>query len=166
VAERVTAEEVRVMAGELEDALGGIYSILTQELQLPLIKLMMLSNKINFTEGLVEHVIVTGVEALGRGHDYNKLVQFAQTVQQLLGPEIFAQHANVDAVIDQIGTSLGIETRALIKSAQQRQQEAQQAQMQQLAQQGLGAAAQSGGTAVGEGLAAQAYPQGEQPNVN
>jgi hypothetical protein len=165
-AERVTAEEVRLMAGELEDALGGIYSILTQELQLPLIKLMMLSNKIKFPEGLVEPVIVTGVEALGRGHDYNKLVQFAQTVQQLLGPEIFAQHANVDAVIDQIGTSLGIETRALIKSAQQRQQEAQQAQMQQLAQQGLGAAAQSGGTAVGEGLAAQAYPQGEQPNVN
>jgi len=74
------------MAGELEDALGGIYSILTQELQLPLIKLMMLTSKVTFPEGLVEPVIVTGVEALGRGHDYNKLVQFAQTLQQLLGP--------------------------------------------------------------------------------
>jgi len=73
--------------GELEDALGGIYSILTQELQLPLIRLLMSSNKINLPKDLVEPIIVTGVEALGRGHDFNKLVQFAQTLQGLLGPE-------------------------------------------------------------------------------
>jgi len=149
-AERVTAEEVRLMAGELEDALGGIYSILTQELQLPLIKLMMITSKIKFPEGLVEPVIVTGVEALGRGHDYNKLVQFAQTLQQLLGPEIFAQHTNVDAVIEQIGTSLGIETEGLIKSQEQIQMEQQQAMMQQMSQQGMGSAAEAGGKAAGE----------------
>ena len=149
-AERVTAEEVRLMAGELEDALGGIYSILTQELQLPLIKLMMLTSKVKFPEGLVEPVIVTGVEALGRGHDYNKLVQFAQTLQQLLGPEIFAQHTNVDAVIEQIGTSLGIETDGIIKSQEQIQMEQQQAMQQQMMQQGMGAAAESGGKAAGE----------------
>jgi len=154
-AERVTAEEVRLMAGELEDALGGIYSILTQELQLPLIKLMMITSKVKFPEGLVEPVIVTGVEALGRGHDYNKLVQFSQTLQQLLGPEIFAQYTNVDAVIEQIGTSLGIETEGLIKSKEQIQQEQQQAQQAQLMQQGLGAAAESGGQAAGEQMGAQ-----------
>ena len=149
-AERVTAEEVRLMAGELEDALGGIYSILTQELQLPLIKLMMLTSKIKFPEGLVEPVIVTGVEALGRGHDYNKLVQFSQTLQQLLGPEIFAQYTNVDAVIEQIGTSLGIETKGLVKSQEQIQQEQQQAMQQQLSQQGMDAAAVSAGKTGGE----------------
>jgi len=143
------------MAGELEDALGGIYSILTQELQLPLIKLMMITSKVKFPEGLVEPVIVTGVEALGRGHDYNKLVQFSQTLQQLLGPEIFAQYTNVDAVIEQIGTSLGIETEGLIKSKEQIQQEQQQAQQAQLMQQGLGAAAESGGQAAGEQMGAQ-----------
>jgi len=160
-AERVTAEEVRLMAGELEDALGGIYSILTQELQLPLIKLLMLSSKVKFPEGLVEPVIVTGVEALGRGHDYNKLVQFAQTLQQLLGPEIFAQHTNVSAVIDQIGTSLGIDTAGIIKSPEQLQMEQQQAQqaqqqamMQQVAQQGMGAAAEAGGEAAGAEMGA------------
>ena len=36
-AERVTAEEVRYMAQELETALGGVYSILSQEFQMPLI---------------------------------------------------------------------------------------------------------------------------------
>lgn len=148
-AERVTAEEVRLMAGELEDALGGIYSILTQELQLPLIKLLMQSSKIKFPEGLVEPVIVTGVEALGRGHDYNKLVQFAQTLQQLLGPEIFSKHTNVDAVIEQIGTSLGIETAGLIKSQEQLQQEQQQAMIMQAGQQGLDSAAQQGGGMAG-----------------
>jgi hypothetical protein len=165
-AERVTAEEVRLMAGELEDALGGIYSILTQELQLPLIKLLMLTSKVKFPEGLVEPIIVTGVEALGRGHDYNKLVQFSQTLQQLLGPEIFAQYTNVDAVIEQIGTSLGIETDGLIKSKEQIQAEQQQAMMQQMSQQGMGAAAESGGKAAGEqmggGMAQQMMQQMQQ----
>lgn len=150
-AERVTAEEVRLMAGELEDALGGIYSILTQELQLPLIKLMMQQSKIKFPEGLVEPVVVTGVEALGRGHDYNKLVQFSQTLQQLLGPEIFAQYTNVDAVIAQIGTSLGIETQGLIKTQEQIQAEQQQAMMQQAGQIGLDSAAGAAGQAVVQG---------------
>ncbi|MCZ0814423.1 portal protein, partial [Klebsiella pneumoniae] len=31
--ERVTAEEIRYVASELEDTLGGVYSILSQELQ-------------------------------------------------------------------------------------------------------------------------------------
>ena len=158
-AERVTAEEVRLMAGELEDALGGIYSILTQELQLPLVRLLLQSSNIKLPKGLVEPAIVTGVEALGRGHDYNKLVQFAQTLQQLLGPEIFAQYTNVAAVIDQVGTSLGIETQSIIKSQEQMMQEQQAAQEQQLMQQGLGAAAQAGGTEAGA-LAGQQMMQG------
>ena len=155
-AERVTAEEVRLMAGELEDALGGIYSILTQELQLPLIKLLMQASKIKFPEELVEPVIVTGVEALGRGHDYNKLVQFSQTLQSLLGPEIFSQYTNVDAVIEQIGTSLGIETDGIIKSQEQIQQEQQAAMMDAMTQQGAGAMAESGGKTAGEQMGAQA----------
>lgn len=148
------------MAGELEDALGGIYSILTQELQLPLIRLLMSSNKINLPKDLVEPIIVTGVEALGRGHDFNKLVQFAQTLQGLLGPEIFAQYTNVDAVIAQVGTSLGIETKGLVKSQEQLQQEQmaqqqqqQEAMMQQAGQTGLDAAAQNAGAIAGQQLA-------------
>ena len=151
-AERVTAEEVRLMAGELEDALGGIYSILTQELQLPLVRLLMAASKVKFPEDLVEPVIVTGVEALGRGHDYNKLVQFSQTLQGLLGPEIFAQYTNVDAVISQIGMSLGIETKGIIKSQEQIQAEQQAAQEQQLLQQGAGAMAQEAGAAAGQAV--------------
>ena len=35
--DRVTAEEIRYVAGELEDTLGGVYSLLSQELQYPLV---------------------------------------------------------------------------------------------------------------------------------
>ena len=40
-AERVTAEEIRFMAQELESALGGVYSVLSQEMQLPLVNILM-----------------------------------------------------------------------------------------------------------------------------
>ena len=39
--ERVTAEEIRFMAQELEDVLGGVYSILAQEFQMPLVNRLM-----------------------------------------------------------------------------------------------------------------------------
>jgi len=151
-AERVTAEEIRLVAGELEDALGGIYSILSQELQLPLVKIIFKNTSINLPEGLVEPVIVTGLEALGRGHDYNKLVMFAQTLQQLLGPEIFAQNTNVGAVIDRVATSLGLDTDGLVKNQQEIQAEQEEAMMMQAGQQGLDQAAIAAGQGLGEQL--------------
>jgi len=154
-AERVTAEEIRLVAGELEDALGGIYSILSQELQLPLVKIIFKNSKTPLPEGLVEPVIVTGLEALGRGHDYNKLVMFAQTLQQLLGPEIFAQHANVDAVISRVATSLGLDAEGIIKSQEQLQQEAEQQAGQQSAQIAADSAAQASGQEAGAQLGQQ-----------
>ena len=45
-AERVTAEEIRMLSQELESALGGLYSLLSSEMQLPMIKrLMVILNK-------------------------------------------------------------------------------------------------------------------------
>ena len=35
--ERTTAEEVRMTAQELQDSLGGIYGVLSQEFQIPLV---------------------------------------------------------------------------------------------------------------------------------
>lgn len=45
--ERVTAEEIRYVAGELEDTLGGVYSLLSQELQLSLIRRVFTPDAIN-----------------------------------------------------------------------------------------------------------------------
>jgi hypothetical protein len=140
-AERVTAEEVRFMAQELETAIGGVYSILSVEFQMPLVKLILarLESKgkmPKMPKDTVKPTIVTGMEALGRGQDLNRLAQFLQYLQPL-GPQVIAQEMNVDDYIDRLGASLGIDTGGLIKSAeqkaleQQQMMEAQQAQQQQ-----------------------------------
>ena len=134
-AERVTAEEVRFMAQELESALGGVYSILSQELQLPFIGLIMnrleLQGKIPpMPKGAVKPQIITGLEALGRGQDLNKLASFLKFLQPL-GADVIAREMNIDDYISRLGASLGIEIEGLVKSPEQKAYEAQMAQQQQ-----------------------------------
>lgn len=141
-AERVTAEEVRYMAQELETALGGVYSILSQEFQVPLVKLLLA--KLESTGKMpkmpkdsVKPQIVTGLEALGRGQDLNKLAQFL-TYLQPLGPQIIAENLNVEDYIDRLGASLGIDTGGLVKTAEDKAAQVQamkQAQQEALGQQ-------------------------------
>jgi DNA invertase Pin-like site-specific DNA recombinase len=126
------------MAHELESALGGVYSVLSQEFQLPLInlilqKLIKEGKMPDFPKGKVKPQVVTGLEALGRGQDLTKLAQFLEYLAPL-GPEVIAQKLNVDDYMDRLGASLGIDTGGLIKSEEQLQQEQAQAQEAQQAQ--------------------------------
>lgn len=137
-AERVTAEEVRFMAQELEDVLGGIYSILAQEFQLPYLKAIFANLKrLGVLPDLPEHlaapVIVTGLGALGRGQDLNKLQLFLQQLQPF-GEQAFGV-LNMDNLMMRVAMSLGIDTRGLIKTQEQIQAEQQAAAMAQMAQQ-------------------------------
>jgi len=136
-AERVTAEEIRFMAQELETSLGGVYSILSQEFQLPLINLLLESltkqgKMPRMPKDSIKPTVVTGIEALGRGQDLNKLATFLQYLQPL-GQEIIASEMNVGDYIDRLAASLGIDTSGLIKSEQQKQQEQMMMQQQQQA---------------------------------
>lgn len=147
-AERVTAEEVRYMAQELETALGGIYSVLSQEFQVPLVNLLLSKMQKEgkmpkFPKDTLKPQIVTGLEALGRGQDLNKLSQFLQMLQPL-GNEVIASELNIGDYLDRLGASLGIDTQGLVKSDEQKQQEAQQQQemmqqqqMMQMAEKGV-----------------------------
>jgi hypothetical protein len=136
--ERVTAEEIRFMAGELEDALGGVYSILSQELQLPLVKITMdnmsRQRRLPTLPKEVKPKITTGLEALGRGHDLNKLQIFFQHIAPL-GPEKLQLFLNISNYIKRVGTSLGLDMSDLLNSQEEIDQAQQQAQMQQLIQQ-------------------------------
>jgi hypothetical protein len=137
-AERVTAQEIRYMANELETAMGGIYSLLSQELQLPLVALLMTrmgsKNEIpKLPKGSVRPTIITGVEALGRGNDLQKLREFVGEIGQLaqMNPQA-VQLLNIGDLIERLATGHGIETENLIKSPEQLQAEQeQQMQMQQ-----------------------------------
>jgi hypothetical protein len=81
----VTAEEIRYMAQELETGYGGIYSNLSQELQLPLVSLLMdrLEKKdVNsppLPRKYIKPAITTGLDAIGRGNDRTRLSQFLRT---------------------------------------------------------------------------------------
>lgn len=137
-AERVTAEEIRVMAGELEDALGGIYSRMTLDFQLPYVRrriaLMQMQNKMpHFPKGSMKPSIVTGMAALGRNHEVAKTMAWAQACSAVIGPEAFARAVNSDALLKQFGTGFGVKVDSIVKTAQQIAQEnAAQAQRENL----------------------------------
>lgn len=151
--ERVTAEEIRYMAGELEAALGGVYSILSQEFQLPLVNRIMFSMQRRkklpeLPKGTVSPTIVTGMEALGRGNDLTKLDQFISTIMQI--PDA-ASRINWGNYMTRRATALGIDTDGLVKTDQEVQQEQQQQQMQQAMQSGVAPAVQAAGRMMEKG---------------
>ncbi len=165
-AERVTAEEVRYMAQELETALGGIYSVLSQEFQVPLVNLLLAKMQKEgkmpkFPKDTLKPQIVTGLEALGRGQDLNKLSQFLQMLQPL-GQEVIQSELNIGDYLDRLGASLGIDTQGLVKSDEQKMQE-QQAMQEQMQQQQMMAMAEKGVAPAIKGMTEAAQqPQAEE----
>lgn len=152
-AERVTAEEIRLMAEQLEQGLGGVYSVLSAELQLPLIRrvmhLMEREGDIPpVPKGLVEPQVTTGLEAIGRGNDKQRLTTFLQTVAASIGPEQFLQYINPSELIRRFAAADGIDTAGLVKNDQELQAEQAQQQQAMLAQQLAQGAIQSGATAT------------------
>jgi hypothetical protein len=147
--ERVTAEEVRMRAQQLENTLGGVYSVLSNELQLPLVRRLLAqmqkAKKLpELPKDVVEPSIVTGLDALGRGHDLNKYMQLLQAMAPL-GPEALGR-VNMGDLIKRVGVSLGLEMDGLIFSDQEIQQQQAQA-MEQQAQQMM---MQAGANAVSQ----------------
>ena len=135
--ERTTAEEVRMTQMELDQQLGGLYSLLTVDFLVPY-----LNRKLSeagkrgeipkLPKDLVRPVIVAGVNAIGRGQDQQSLTAFMTTIAQTLGPEAMSTYINPDEVIKRLAASQGIDVLNLVKSQQELQQEqAQQAQVNQ-----------------------------------
>lgn len=136
-AERVTAEEIRYMAQELETNLGGVYSLLSQELQLPLVKRLMKvmtkQKKIpRLPKGSIAPVITTGIGRLGRTSDANNLIGFVQTLGNLVGPEQVTQMLSSDDLAQRLATAMNIETEGLIKSKEQVSQEQEASMSRQM----------------------------------
>ena len=135
-AERVTAEEIRYVARELENGIGGIYSILSQELQLPIVmRSIAQMQSIGILEDFkdaVEPSIITGISALGRGQDLDKLEQFLGYATQL--PE-GASYLKTGNLLKIIGTGLSLDIDGAIKSDEEFQQYMEQMQQMELQRQ-------------------------------
>lgn len=139
--ERTTATEIQYMIRDLEEALGNHYSIMSKEFQLAYIKISyfhLRKEKKNQLPDLVRDksvklTVTTGLEALGRGSDLNKLTIFGQTMAQ------FAQIAQatgmkMDIIADMVANSLNLDITGLMPTQEeiaQQQEQAQQASMQQ-----------------------------------
>ena len=139
--ERTTAEEVRLTQMELEQQLGGLFSLLTVEFLVPYLNrtlhILQRSNQIpKLPKDLVRPQIVAGVNALGRGQDQQSLIQFIQTIAQTMGPEVIGQFLKPDEYIKRLAASQGIDTLNLVKTEEELQQELQ-AQQQAAQQQAL-----------------------------
>jgi len=134
--ERTTAEEVRLTQLELEQQLGGLFSLLTVEFLVPYLnrKLLVLSRSgelPKYPKDLVAPTIVAGINALGRGQDRESLTAFIMTIAQTLGPEAMMQYINADEAIKRLAAAQGIDVLNLVKSVEDRQEEADEAAQQQ-----------------------------------
>ena len=134
--ERTAAEEVRLTQLELEQQLGGLFSLLTVEFLLPYLnrKLLVLQRSgqlPRIPKDLVNPTIVAGINALGRGQDRESLTAFIMTIAQTLGPEALMQYINADEAIKRLAAAQGIDVLNLVKSIDQIQEENQAAAEQQ-----------------------------------
>lgn len=80
-AERVTTVELRIDAQELETSLGGVYSLLAQTMQTPLAYIYLKRVGFPLPEESVIPSIVTGLAALGRIGELDKLKQYTEMMQ-------------------------------------------------------------------------------------
>jgi hypothetical protein len=141
-AERVTAEEIRFMAQELDSTLGGNYSTLAMDFQLPYLRRLMLqmqrSGKLPMLpKGSIRPIIVTGLDALGRGADLDNLKALVADVVALGGPEALNTYMNFDDLLTRLATARGVTADGLIKTPDQVKAE-QEAKQQQMLMQQLG----------------------------
>ena len=150
-AERVTAEEVRLTQLELEQSLGGLFSLLTVEFLIPYLNRTMLilqrSNQIpKLPKELVRPKIVAGINSLGRGQDNESLTRFIQTVGQVLGPEALMKYVDPSEAIKRLAAAQGIDVLNLVRTPEQLAEMQQQAQSDAANQSLVNQAGQLAGT--------------------
>ncbi|MQX49607.1 portal protein [Sinorhizobium medicae] len=163
--ERVTAEEIRYMANELDQGMGGIYSLLSEEFQLPVVRLyekrMEHNRKVPpLPKGVTSVKVIAGLDALGRGNDLQNLDAFIAGLGQLFGPQEVARRINAGEYMTRRGAALGIDTNGLVRTDEELSQGDQTAQIQQMIEKlGPQAIAQMGGMAR-EGMKQEAATEG------
>jgi len=129
--ERTTAEEVRMTQMELEQQLGGLFSLLTVEFLVPYLnRKLSVAQKTGdiptIPQKIVKPTIVAGVNALGRGQDREALTGFLTLIAQTMGPEAIATYINPEEAIKRLATSSGIDVLNLVKGMEEVQAQRQE----------------------------------------
>lgn len=145
-AERVTQEEVRLTANELETAYGGVYSTLASSLQLPIARWLFKSIDLNLGSTDIKVTILTGLDALSRSGDLENLRQAMSDMANMAAlPENMQARMKWSPITAYIGQGRGVDLKPFFMD----DEEFAQAQAQQAAQR----VGESTATATGENLA-------------
>ena len=136
-AERVTAEEIRLLAQELETALGGVFSRFAVELQLPLARRYMsilkrLNKLPSLPKGVVSPEVTTGLPALGRFASLQRLDLLLQGIAELFGPAAVEKKIKMDTYIGLRSAELGTDITGLFRTDEELAQLAQAEHRRQL----------------------------------
>ncbi|EEE42851.1 portal protein [Roseibium alexandrii] len=141
-AERVTAQEVRMIAEELESVLGGVYSYLSQDMMSARIEALMTSmmaaGQLPPVLQMTQPVLTVGLEALERDKDVMRVQTVLQTLQAL--PPDFLDYLDIPDLLKTFMIGLGLPGK--VKTEQEAQQTRQQRLM---AEQQAQAQGQAGG---------------------
>lgn len=136
-AERVTAEEIRMIAQELENAHGGVYSRLAHQWQQPLAYILL--DRIGFdgSQWGVEPKIITGMDNLSRAGEMDNLKLWIgdlaaleaipEDIRRVINPLKFAEYSGLNRQVPW-------EKLCYTDQELQQQQQALQAQQQQTMQ--------------------------------
>lgn len=140
-AERVTATEITVLAEEIENALGGVYSMLSHEmmewrLQRLLTNLQRKGVIPIWSEGDINPRVLTGLEALSRDRDVARVRTAAEIIQMFGEPAMSA--VEITDLIRQAFIGLGLQDVTLSREEIERRQ-ALQAQLETMIK-GIGGA--------------------------
>ena len=169
-AERVTAEEIRALAGELDQAMGGLYTVLAQGPQRHVVKrFLQLHEETDeaipqLPKEIVSTSVITGIDALGRSVEFDKLVTLGRAAKETLG-EAVAQEFNPGDYTRRLCAALGIKPDGLVKSREQKAAEAAEAK-QDMTQQTLleeGTAPVAKAAADGVSKCRKAQPNSKEP---
>lgn len=145
-AERVTAEEIRSQAQELEDVLGGVYTVQAVELQLPVVRRTISQMEADndfpkFPKNIggksrkpITPTIVTGFEALGRGHELNRLRAFFQDIKEMFGENAVSEWVKEDTGIKTVATSHNVDVKDLLRSPEEVSQSREASRQAELVQ--------------------------------
>ena len=155
-AERVTAQEIQFMAKELEESsLSGIYSMMATKWSKWIVRMIMNELKISFDT--VEPKIITGLDALGRSQEAQRLDNY---VSRLVNLEM-TEYLNKEALAQKYAALEGIDVTGIIKTQDEvdtaRQAQQEQAAKQQATMSGAEALGKEGGAAAIQGM--QGQPQ-------
>lgn len=156
--ERVTAEEIKLMARELDEAMGGVYASISQTVQrwwvMRFLHLLDREDK-HFPKlpktNIVTIKVITGIDTLGRTAEAEALREVATDIRDVFGAEATAKYMSITEYGTRQSTAKGVNPEGLFRAPEEMQQEQVQGQSADLMGKTLPGVAQEGAKALFDG---------------